>query len=153
MKLYITSSTDGFRPHSPEGKEEYEIINEHTNKVIGTALGSNPQDAWEQAAYDGYYDFYIVDLIGNEYFESDIDFDVSASTAITAARKTTQGEIRAGIREGIYKPISDFPGGLNYDVISTSRGVYGLNGAVIQDRDTGEFYGIPARNTDLARYV
>jgi hypothetical protein len=38
-------------------------------------------------------------------------------------------------------------------VVAVSRGVYGMNGALLQGDTTGKLYKITARNTNLFRYV
>ena len=40
-----------------------------------------------------------------------------------------------------------------YDVVGVSMGVYGLNGALLKMRDTGELMAITARNTTLSQLV
>lgn len=40
-----------------------------------------------------------------------------------------------------------------YSVIGTSHGVYGINGAILQDGITGELYKITSRNSVLFYFV
>lgn len=69
-------------------------------------------------------------------------------------KKTTQKEIRWYIRNGMATQIEK-PGEVkgNLEVIAMSFGVYGMNGALLQDKDSGERYAIPSRNTALFYYV
>ena len=39
------------------------------------------------------------------------------------------------------------------DKIGYSTGVYGINGALLQDRETGDLYAITARNTALFQMI
>ena len=41
----------------------------------------------------------------------------------------------------------------NLDTIEVSNGVYGMNGALFKDRETGEYYAITARNSTLFQMV
>lgn len=69
-------------------------------------------------------------------------------------KKTTQKDIRWHIQNGYAKEIKA-PGAVagNLETIAMSFGVYGMNGALLQDMDSGEMYAIPARNTTLFYYV
>lgn len=67
-------------------------------------------------------------------------------------RKYTRGELRDMIRTGMAKELTsydDIP--KDYDKIGYSSGVYGINGGLIQDRETGEFYAILDRGSLLLR--
>lgn len=73
-----------------------------------------------------------------------------------AYRQTTQKALKALIRNGSaldatnYKP-EDLP--QNYDILQVSRGIYGMNGCLVVDRDTGDWYAVTARNSNLFRLV
>ena len=79
---------------------------------------------------------------------------MSASSGI---RKMTQKQIKDYVRDGAAIDITNYGFGEmdqflrehNLDKIAVSRGVYGMNGCLLQDRDTGELYAITARNSAL----
>lgn len=71
-------------------------------------------------------------------------------------RKFKQKEIKAFIQDGIakkldgtFEEILDFIHTHNFERIGYSAGVYGLNGGIIRDMESGELYAIPARNSTL----
>lgn len=75
-------------------------------------------------------------------------------------RKTTQKELRSMAREGFAHDITGF----DFDqanelhkahalkIVAISRGVYGMNGALLED-ENGERYVITARNSTLFQLV
>ena len=75
-------------------------------------------------------------------------------------KKTTKKEIREYVRLGLAQDITvyDFDQAEQLrkdhalDVIAVSRGVYGINGALLQD-ENGERYAITARNSTLFQLV
>lgn len=73
-----------------------------------------------------------------------------------AYSRTTQKALKALIRNGAawdatnYKA-EDLP--QNYDILQVSCGIYGINGCLIVDRDTGDWYAVTARNSNLFRLV
>lgn len=69
-------------------------------------------------------------------------------------RKYTQKEIRTLVRLGYADDITK-AGAITepYTIVGTSRGVYGVNGAVLQGDTTGTLYAITARSSSLFRYV
>lgn len=79
---------------------------------------------------------------------------MSASSGI---RKMTQKQIKDYVRDGAaiditnygFDEMAQFLREHNLDKIAISRGVYGMNGGLLQDRDTGELYAITARNSAL----
>lgn len=69
-------------------------------------------------------------------------------------RKYTLKELKELCRLGMAKNITnakpeEIPE--NYEKIGYSSGTYGINGGLIQDKNTGEYYAITARNSNLFR--
>lgn len=69
-------------------------------------------------------------------------------------RKYTLKELKELCRLGMAKNITnakpeEIPE--NYNKIGYSSGTYGINGGLIQDTKTGEYYAITARNSNLFR--
>lgn len=64
-------------------------------------------------------------------------------------RKVKQSFIRSMIRDGIARELTPDNIPANYEKVMYSSGVYGLNGGVIQDTQTGELYAVPSRSTTL----
>ena len=69
-------------------------------------------------------------------------------------RKYTIKELKELCRHGMAKNITnakpeEIPE--NYNKIGYSSGTYGINGGLIQDTKTGEYYAITARNSNLFR--
>ena len=72
-------------------------------------------------------------------------------------RKMTQKQIKDYVRDGAaiditnygFDEMDQFLREHDLDKIAVSRGVYGMNGGLLQDRDTGEMYAITARNSAL----
>lgn len=73
-------------------------------------------------------------------------------------RKYTQKEIRGYVRNGLavdvtswsfeqIKELQKKP----LDKVGYSSGVYGLNGCIVQDIETGEMYAVTARSSALAQ--
>lgn len=101
------------------------------------------------------------------YPEEDYYDDIEESTNIHSSneimsassglRKMTQKQIKDYVRDGIaiditnyeFDEMNQFLREHNLDKIAVSRGVYGMNGGLLQDRDTGEMYAITARNSAL----
>lgn len=68
-------------------------------------------------------------------------------------RKYTQKELRELCRLGMAENITSADtaqyAGRNFEKIGYSRGVYGMNGGLLQDRETGERFAIIGRTTNL----
>lgn len=68
-------------------------------------------------------------------------------------RKYTQKELRELCRLGMAENITNANTaqyeGLNFDKIGYSSGVYGLNGGLLQDRNTGKYFAIIGRASNL----
>lgn len=69
-------------------------------------------------------------------------------------REYTLKELKELCRLGMAKNITnakpeEIP--QNYEKIGYSSGTYGINGGLIQDKNTGEYYAITARNSNLFR--
>lgn len=71
-------------------------------------------------------------------------------------RKYTQKDLRAFCRDGIAENITNADAEnymhRNFEKIGYSRGIYGLNGGLLQDRDTGERFAIIGRTSNLFRF-
>lgn len=70
-------------------------------------------------------------------------------------RKYTLKELRNLIRIGAAEDITGGnPPAISepLDKIGYSSGIYGINGGLLQGRNTGNLYAITARNTTLFRY-
>lgn len=73
-------------------------------------------------------------------------------------KKYTQKELKTFARDGIaqdittmnFEQMKEFLHTHNLDRVGVSRGVYGLNGGLLKDIETGEFYVITTRNSALA---
>lgn len=73
-------------------------------------------------------------------------------------KKYTQSQLKALVRSGAAKNITnynftqmnEFLHAHSLDKIGYSSGVYGLNGGLMKDTQTGQLYAITARNTALA---
>ena len=65
--------------------------------------------------------------------------------------RTTQRELKQGVKWGYYKPYNGETL-KRYEKIKYSASIYGINGGLIKDTDTGEVYAITARNSDLFRF-
>lgn len=70
--------------------------------------------------------------------------------------KYTQKELRrlisigaAKLLDGTFQDIQKFIHTHNIDKIGYSSGIYGINGGLIRDCDSGDLYAIPARNSTL----
>ena len=76
-------------------------------------------------------------------------------------RKYTQRDIKDYVAKGMATDITHYGFGEankfykdhNYDVVGISHGTYGMNGALLQDVDTGEYFAITARNSTLFQLV
>lgn len=89
----------------------------------------------------------------------DLEYDYSDTimSASSGIRKMTQKRIKDYVRDGAaiditnygFDEMDQFLREHNLDKIAISRGVYGMNGGLLQDRDTGELYAITARNSAL----
>ena len=74
-------------------------------------------------------------------------------------RKYTQRELKNLVAIGAaqdittysFEKMNEFLHSHNFDKIGYSSGVYGLNGGLIQNTETGEYYAITARNSNLFR--
>ena len=99
----------------------------------------------------------IPDKLDLEYDYSDIDYSDIIMSASSGIRKMTQKQIKDYVRDGAaiditnygFDEMDQFLREHNLDKIAVSRGVYGMNGGLLQDRDTGELYAITARNSAL----
>ena len=89
----------------------------------------------------------------------DLDYDYSdtITSASSGIRMMTQKQIKDYVRDGAatditnygFSEMKDFLHSHDLDKIAVSRGTYGINGGLLQDRDTGEMYAITARNSAL----
>ena len=75
-------------------------------------------------------------------------------------RKYTQRELKSMVRDGSAEDITNYSFDdanklwkRGFDVVGVSTGVYGLNGALLKMRDTGELMAITARNSTLSHLV
>lgn len=72
-------------------------------------------------------------------------------------RKYTLKELRAWVRLGLATDITNANAGevaellRHCEKVGYSSGVYGINGGLIQDTNTGEYYALLARNSNLSR--
>lgn len=74
--------------------------------------------------------------------------------------KTTQKALRQHVRAGVAQDITNYSfeqaaalhRAHSLETVAVSRGVYGLNGALLKD-ETGTLYAITTRNTTLAQLV
>lgn len=72
-------------------------------------------------------------------------------------KKTTQSTIKGYVRTGSavditsydFEKMRDFLHAHSLEKIAYSSGVYGINGGIVQDRESGELYAITARNSAL----
>lgn len=72
-------------------------------------------------------------------------------------RKYTQREIKDYTRTGAavditgysFDEMRDFLHAHDLEKVGTSSGIYGINGGLLKDRETGELYAITARNSNL----
>lgn len=69
-------------------------------------------------------------------------------------RKLTQKEIKRFVGLGMAEDITTRAEEISEPVekVGYSVGVYGLNGGLLQGRDTGTMYAITARSSNLFRY-
>ena len=103
------------------------------------------------------------DRIKSKYVYDDIEESTkirgrrSITSASSGLRKMTQKQIKDYVRDGAaiditnygFDEMDQFLREHNIDKIAISRGVYGMNGGLLQDRNTGELYAITARNSAL----
>lgn len=68
--------------------------------------------------------------------------------------RVTQRFIREGIARGIYIDINrqEPPEGHHLDLVYVAKGVYGLNGKVWRDMETGKFYATAVRSSAIFKY-
>ena len=68
-------------------------------------------------------------------------------------RKYTQKDLREFCRLGMAENITSADTAeyecRNFEKIGYSRGVYGLNGGLLQDRESGEYFAIIGRSSNL----
>lgn len=68
-------------------------------------------------------------------------------------RKYTQKELREICRLGMAENITSADtsrfNGRSLEKIGYSRGVYGLNGGLLQDRESGEYFAVIGRSSNL----
>ena len=101
--------------------------------------------------------------IKSEYVYDDIEESTkvhgrkSITSASSGLRKMTQKQIKDYVRDGVaiditnygFDEMDQFLREHNLEKIAVSRGTYGINGGLLQDRNTGEMYAITARNSAL----
>lgn len=72
-------------------------------------------------------------------------------------RKYKLKELRELVRLGMAHDLTNVPAADVMEIwhhsekVGYSSGTYGINGGLIQDTETGEFYAITARNSNLMR--
>lgn len=72
-------------------------------------------------------------------------------------RRYTQKQLKNLVRDGMAHDITNAPEveivnlWKHCEKIGYSLGIYGINGGLIQNRETGNFYAITARNANLFR--
>lgn len=72
-------------------------------------------------------------------------------------RKYTQKELKnlvfigaaVSLNNWSFEQINELHRTKNLDKIGYSSGIYGLNGGLVQDRETGDYYAITVRNSAL----
>ena len=72
-------------------------------------------------------------------------------------KKYKQKQVRQLVRDGIaeditalsFEKMAQFLHGHDLEKIGVSRGIYGMNAGLLQDRQTGELYAITTRNSAL----
>lgn len=69
-------------------------------------------------------------------------------------RKYTQKELRQLVRLGIAEDYTNKPSEYVYtlrrlDKVGYSFGIYGINGGLVKDTETGQLYAIIGRNSNL----
>lgn len=72
-------------------------------------------------------------------------------------KKTTQSTIKSYVRTGAavditnysFETMRDFIHAHSLEKIAYSSGLYGINGGLLQDRDSGKLYAITVRNSAL----
>ena len=69
--------------------------------------------------------------------------------------RTTQRELKSMVALGMAHPPNNYDEipASELDTIRMSFGKYGMNGALLQHRETGEFYAITSRSSTLFYYV
>ena len=69
-------------------------------------------------------------------------------------KKVTQRFIREGIAHGIYIDINkqEPPEGHRLELVYIATGIYGINGKVWQDMETGELYATSVRSLAIFKY-
>jgi hypothetical protein len=69
--------------------------------------------------------------------------------------KEIKNLVALGMAEDItamsFSECNEFRKAHNLDKVGYSTGVYGINGGLLQDIETGDYYAITARNTTLAQ--
>ncbi len=74
-------------------------------------------------------------------------------------RKYTQRALKQLVRDGIARDITNadeeyvLSVAKRCDAIGYSTGIYGVNGALLKDRNSGDAYAIIARNSNLFRVI
>lgn len=71
-------------------------------------------------------------------------------------RKYKQKELKDLVRTGAAIDITTAPEDqipAHFDRIGYSTGTYGVNGGLIQDRETGNLYAVTARSTNIFRIM
>ena len=71
--------------------------------------------------------------------------------------KITQREIKNGVRAGYFTDITsasdkDLSNFYDVDTIAYSVGIYGINGGLLRNCQTGEIYAITCRASNLFRF-
>lgn len=166
MKKYVKASRIG------KTKEVF-VVQEYTGYGNGwedvCEYPDNSSESWKEAKQDvkdykdnGYSARIIRRRVPNpDYVAPEVDSQIHSCKNIMSAssgiRKMTQKQIKDYVRDGAaiditnygFDEMKDFPHSHDLDKIAVSRGIYGINGGLLQDRDTGEMYAITARNSAL----
>lgn len=167
MKKYVKASRIGktkevfvVQEYTGYGRNGWEDVCEYPD---------NSSESWKEAKQDvkdykdnGYSARIIRRRVPNQdYVAPEVDSQISSCNKIMSSssglRKMTQKQIKDYVRDGVaiditnygFDEMDQFLREHNLDKIAVSRGTYGMNGGLLQDRDTGEMYAITARNSAL----
>ena len=101
---------------------------------------------------------YITDKLNDS--DDDVFYESSRKVNESMRKKYTQRQLRKLVDQGDAEDITDYSFeeandlyDRGYDVVGVSSGVYGMNGALLKMRDTGELMAICARNSTLMQLV
>lgn len=104
----------------------------------------------------------IMEFVTDRLNDSDDDFFYESFSQVNESmrKKYTQRQLRKLVDQGNAEDITDYSFeeandlyDRGYDVIGVSSGVYGINGALLKMRDTGELMAVCARNSTLMQLV